>query len=199
MGCPERWWSHRPWRCSRNIWTLCWGTWFNENYWWWMDGWTGFSCGSFPTLVILWFPLSWLCKQQYHALTLLMGQSYHWWPIHSTFQLEPVRQKFPTKLNANPCSACITVMICSTKLRKWNLRWEFCNWKWGLTSLKKQTANAEQGRLRVYAWFRKEKTEYHVITVHVTEQWKAYVLDRLHVIRMRASGMQTYLLNTIFS
>ena len=23
MGCPERWWSHRPWRCSRNIWTLC--------------------------------------------------------------------------------------------------------------------------------------------------------------------------------
>ena len=23
MGCPERWWSHRPWRCSRNVWTLC--------------------------------------------------------------------------------------------------------------------------------------------------------------------------------
>jgi len=23
MGCPERWWSHRPWRHSRNVWTLC--------------------------------------------------------------------------------------------------------------------------------------------------------------------------------
>ena len=22
-GCPERWWSHRPWRCSRNVWMLC--------------------------------------------------------------------------------------------------------------------------------------------------------------------------------
>jgi len=19
MGCPERWWSYRPWRCSRNV------------------------------------------------------------------------------------------------------------------------------------------------------------------------------------
>jgi len=55
MGCPERWWSHRPWRCSRNVWTLCWGMWFSENYWWWVDGWTGWSCGSFPTLMILWF------------------------------------------------------------------------------------------------------------------------------------------------
>ena len=55
MGCPGRWWSHRPWRFSRNVWTLCWGTWFNENYWWWVDGWTGWSCGSFPILVILWF------------------------------------------------------------------------------------------------------------------------------------------------
>jgi len=24
-GCPERWWSHWPWRCSRNVWTLYWG------------------------------------------------------------------------------------------------------------------------------------------------------------------------------
>ena len=22
-GLPGRWWSHRPWRCSRNVWTLC--------------------------------------------------------------------------------------------------------------------------------------------------------------------------------
>jgi len=59
MSCPGRWWSHRPWRCSRNIWMLCWGTWFSENYWWWGYGWTGWSCGSFPTLVILWFYVAW--------------------------------------------------------------------------------------------------------------------------------------------
>ena len=23
IGCPERWWSHRAWWCSRNIWMLC--------------------------------------------------------------------------------------------------------------------------------------------------------------------------------
>ena len=23
MGCPERWWSHRPWRCSKKAWMLC--------------------------------------------------------------------------------------------------------------------------------------------------------------------------------
>ena len=55
MGCPERWWSHWAWWCSKNIWMLCWGTWFSENHWWRADGWTGWSCGSFPTLVILWF------------------------------------------------------------------------------------------------------------------------------------------------
>jgi len=33
MGCPRRWWSHRPWRCSRKVWTLRCGTWFNGNYW----------------------------------------------------------------------------------------------------------------------------------------------------------------------
>jgi len=38
-----------------NIWMLCWGTWFNENHWWWVNGWTGWSCGSFPTLTILQF------------------------------------------------------------------------------------------------------------------------------------------------
>ena len=38
-----------------NVWVLCWGTWFNENHWWWVNGWTGWSCGSFPTLAILWF------------------------------------------------------------------------------------------------------------------------------------------------
>ena len=23
MGCPERWWSHRPWWCSKSVWMLC--------------------------------------------------------------------------------------------------------------------------------------------------------------------------------
>ena len=55
MGCPERWWSHWSWWCSKSIWMLCWGTWFSENHWWWANGWTGWSCGSFPTLAFLWF------------------------------------------------------------------------------------------------------------------------------------------------
>jgi len=55
MGCPGRWWSHRAWRCSKSVWMLCWGTWFSENHWWRANGWTGWSSGSFPTLVILWF------------------------------------------------------------------------------------------------------------------------------------------------
>ena len=55
MGCPERWCSHRAWWCSKSIWMLCWGTWFSGNHWWRANGWTGWSCGSFPTLVILWF------------------------------------------------------------------------------------------------------------------------------------------------
>jgi len=49
IGCPERWWSHWPWWCSKSVWMLCWGTWFSENHWWWVNGWTGWSCGSFPT------------------------------------------------------------------------------------------------------------------------------------------------------
>ena len=23
MGCAERWWSHRPWWCSKSVWMLC--------------------------------------------------------------------------------------------------------------------------------------------------------------------------------
>ena len=38
------------------FWMLCWGTWFSENHWWRENGWTGWSCGSFPTLAMnLWF------------------------------------------------------------------------------------------------------------------------------------------------
>ena len=55
MGCPERRWSHWPWRCSANVWMLCWGTWFSEKCWWWVNNRTGWFCGSFPTLAILWF------------------------------------------------------------------------------------------------------------------------------------------------
>jgi len=55
MGCPERWWSHRAWWCSKSVWMLYWGAWFSENHWWRANGWTGWSCGSFPTLLILQF------------------------------------------------------------------------------------------------------------------------------------------------
>ena len=55
MGCPGRWWSHWPWWCSKSVWMLCWGIWFSENHWWKANGWTGWSCESFPALVILWF------------------------------------------------------------------------------------------------------------------------------------------------
>ena len=41
---------------------LCWGTWFSENHWWRANGWTGWSCGSFPTLAILWFYDSMNCQ-----------------------------------------------------------------------------------------------------------------------------------------
>jgi len=60
MGCPERWWSHRACWCSKSIWMLCWETWFSENHWWRANGWTGWSCGSFPTLAILWFYDHWI-------------------------------------------------------------------------------------------------------------------------------------------
>ena len=51
VACPVT--PHSPY-CWLQVFTAH-GTWFNENYWWWVDGWTGWSCGSFPTLVILWF------------------------------------------------------------------------------------------------------------------------------------------------
>jgi len=44
-------------------------------------------------------------------------------------------------------------IIRSMKPKRWNLRWELCNWKWGLRSLEIQIANEEQGRMRDYAWF----------------------------------------------
>ena len=50
MGCSERWWSHRPWRCSRNVWMLCWETWFSENHWWWVNGWTWMILEVFSSL-----------------------------------------------------------------------------------------------------------------------------------------------------
>jgi len=37
-----------------SIWMLCWGTWLSGNHWWRANGWTGWSCGSFPTLAVLW-------------------------------------------------------------------------------------------------------------------------------------------------
>ena len=60
MGCPEGWWSHWPWRRSRNIWMLCWGTWFNENR---CDGW---MVGLGDLFLPLWFYVSMmLCSFPY--------------------------------------------------------------------------------------------------------------------------------------
>jgi len=73
MGCPERWWSHRPWWCSKSVWMLCWGTWFSGTHWWWVDGWTGWSCGSFPTLAILWFYDSY----RYQKATVMSPRTLH--------------------------------------------------------------------------------------------------------------------------
>jgi len=33
-GCPQRWWGHCPWRCSRNVKMWHSGTWFSGQYWW---------------------------------------------------------------------------------------------------------------------------------------------------------------------
>jgi len=49
MGCPGRWWSHCPWRCSRNVWMWHWGTWLSGHG----RDWTRWSQRSFPTLMIL--------------------------------------------------------------------------------------------------------------------------------------------------
>jgi len=66
-GLPERWWSHRVWWCSKSVWMLCWGTWFSERHWLWANGWTGWSCGSFPTLAILWLCLNFSDAQQLYS------------------------------------------------------------------------------------------------------------------------------------
>ena len=31
LGCPGKWQSHHPWRCSRNVLICHWGTWFSEH------------------------------------------------------------------------------------------------------------------------------------------------------------------------
>jgi len=35
-------------------WHSCPGRWCSQHYWWWVDGCTGWSCGSFPTMMIPW-------------------------------------------------------------------------------------------------------------------------------------------------
>jgi len=91
MGCPGRWWSHRPWRCSRNVWTLYWGTWFSESYWSWVDGWTGWSCGSLPNLVTLWCYDSKQLPANLHLHTDLSDTKYvtKWWEPQYLTLLSP--------------------------------------------------------------------------------------------------------------
>jgi len=58
MGCPERWWSHRAWWCSKSIWMLCWGTWLSENHWWraseWLDWMILWVFSNLSDSMILW-------------------------------------------------------------------------------------------------------------------------------------------------
>jgi len=30
-GCPGRWWSHHPWRCSKTVWMWHFRTWFSRH------------------------------------------------------------------------------------------------------------------------------------------------------------------------
>ena len=59
MGCPEGWWSHRAWWCSKSVWMLCWGTWFSENHWWrvneWLDWMILWVFSNLSDSMILWF------------------------------------------------------------------------------------------------------------------------------------------------
>lgn len=54
MGWPQRWWSHCPWMCSRNVWMSHWGTWYRaaKDMSWWLDH---MSLLVFPVLMIIWF------------------------------------------------------------------------------------------------------------------------------------------------
>jgi len=55
MGCPEKWWVQQTYMCSKNVWTLFWGTRIVRNIGnGWMIG-LGDPARSFPTLVILCF------------------------------------------------------------------------------------------------------------------------------------------------
>ena len=52
-GCPGGWWSHCPWRCSRNVEMWQWGTWSRvaTDVGWWLH-WVVLVI--FPSLMILW-------------------------------------------------------------------------------------------------------------------------------------------------
>lgn len=147
-------------------------------------------------------PLSWLCREQCHTLILLMGQSYYW-PLGNTSYLPAWACERDTPYNtflyANACAACITDIICSMKARRWNLRWELCNWKWGLGSLKYGLIMQNKVGSEDMPGSEREKTRISsYYNAHHSEQWKEYVLDRLHVIRTRALSMETYPLNIFF-
>ena len=113
MGCPERWWSHRAWWCSKSVWMLCWGTWFSENQCWRANGWTGWSCGSFPTLAILWF----------YVLLILVNLEYKntvYWKLRSD---KPLLLDSDSSRNTEEiskfCSFSVTQLIRSQKISRW--------------------------------------------------------------------------------
>lgn len=52
MGYPGRWWIHHSWKCSRKSWRWHSVPWSNS--WWLVRGWTPWSWGVFPILLIVW-------------------------------------------------------------------------------------------------------------------------------------------------
>ena len=103
--------THQPWRSSRNVWTLCWGTWFSENDWWWVNVWTGCSCGSFPTLVILWFYDSYFCGSTNYNLR--KKKMYNQW---SVLLFNTILINLRRKLNRKSLRDC---MSSKNKIPEW--------------------------------------------------------------------------------
>ena len=57
LACHHHYISYYICRCSKNVWMLFWETWFSENHWWWVNGWTWMILCVFSNLsdsMILW-------------------------------------------------------------------------------------------------------------------------------------------------
>ena len=102
MGCLGRWWSHCPWRCSRNV-RYTKGRGLVGKYPWWVDSWTRRSWRSFPPLVILGFCeysgglFFWQIHYAFEADTSDLSRSVD---CNSTLVVSPVESPFFLHLSA---------------------------------------------------------------------------------------------------